>query len=63
MEGDDSVGLAVDLNNGHSVMFSGGPREATAMKGFREHFGRRFSDKSCIPARAAGGRGRVEEDA
>jgi hypothetical protein len=49
MEGDDSVGLAVDLNNGHSVTFSGDPREAMATKGFREHFGRRSSDKSCRP--------------
>jgi hypothetical protein len=49
MEGDGSVGLAIELDNSHSDTFSGGPGEVTVMKGFRQDFGRRSSDKICRP--------------
>jgi hypothetical protein len=49
VEGDDGVGLAVELDNGHSDRFSGSPGEATAMKNFGQDFGWRSSDKSYRP--------------
>jgi hypothetical protein len=66
VEGDDGVGLAVELDNGHSDRFSGSPGEATAMKDFRQYFRRVLRTRavrlSCIPTCMGGGRRCMEED-
>jgi hypothetical protein len=61
VEGDDNVGLAVELDNGHNDTFSGGPGEATGTKDFGQDFRRRSSDKSCRPKLYTDERGRREK--
>jgi hypothetical protein len=61
VEGDGSVGLAVELNNGHSDKFSGGQGEVVGTKDFRQDFERRSSDKSCRPELYTGACSRREK--
>jgi hypothetical protein len=60
VEGDSSAGLAVELDNGHSNTFSGGPGEVTGTKDFGQDFGRRSSD-NCRLELYTGARDRWEK--
>jgi hypothetical protein len=60
VEGDGSIGLAVELKNNHNDTLYDGPGEAMMTKGFEQDFGRRSSDKSCRPELYTDARGMRE---